>query len=612
MNTSKLDQLVSDAARADMASNFEAQLPEAFQNPELRNHTKWLSNHAATVLTTASTIVGAGSTQGDGSQYITTAFSEFGVPLDNAKRVGIEEWTKNIATDVKWPGSMPASSDIDRRSSPSIDQSTESSKASVFLKLDKDSDIILKRSFEKAERYWIEYNYPKAEKFLRICLVRIKALPASKQQELNLKGIYLKLAFTCLHQIRLEEAERLFHSLLKVKGFVKSMLTRSASTDDDFYKIHASFGLAQIYICQNLLADAELMCQRCIDHWKTITTMKTNSLYSKSLQLMAFIHQEREDPAVARIYSELAVDQGLEPNGRTPYMLIFEQIEFEYWGRKTKLILLALGYKVPKKDFKASKALEIVIDARDCNETETSIGPGKLGHVLTLTSGDVKSVVKYLLAAGADKDTSLRAACAKRRVFIAQQLCDSGADVNVVDNWGRTPLLYAVMDRRMAVVELLCDRGADLEMVHQRSMNLRALHFAVMNRDLAIVIMLLGRGALVSPRDTHGHTPLHIAALISRLDIVQVLCNAGAEVDARDARGKSPLICALLESEGPSYSEDLAIAKLLCEKGADVLTKRADGHSALAYAAPRGPKFVKMLKSFRKGSESISKEQPGE
>ena len=316
-------------ARASIAqSSEEVQLPEAFRNPDLRDHTLRLKSSADAVLTTASTVVGARSTQGDGSQYFPTTFSESGVPLSSAKRTGIEEWTQNRVIGVEDSGSTGASSDIGRRSTTAIDQTPVPGKGHAAKKLENDPDLlIVQRSIEIAEQNWAKANYPEAEKFFRIGLNRIKTLRASKQQVFDLNEVLLKIAFTRLHQAAVSGAEELFKSLLKSKGFLKSLFKASTATDEVARKSHAYFGLAQIYLGRSHPADAELMCQKCINNWRATTCTKAHCLYSKSLRLMASIYQAKGDSATARLYSELAVADGLGANETTPYMLEIEQIQ---------------------------------------------------------------------------------------------------------------------------------------------------------------------------------------------------------------------------------------------------------------------------------------------
>ncbi|CAD6593008.1 MAG: hypothetical protein ASARMPRED_006925 [Alectoria sarmentosa] len=600
--TSKLDHLASTVARAHMAqSSEEAQLPKIFQNPDLQDHTRRLRISANAVLSNASTVIDAGSSQEGGSQYIPTTFSEFGVPLDNAKRSRIEEWTQNTVIGVEEYGSIGGRSDKGGHSSTSIDRSPTSN---------------------NAERYWTEANYLEAEKFLRAGMNRVTNFVASKQQNFDLNDVSLKLAFTRLHQADFDGARKLFDSLLDSRECLESFRKKFATTDEVSHKNYAYFGLAQIYLCQNLLTDAEFMCQRCIDHWEPSTDTKVKNPYSKSLQLMACIHEAKGDSAVARIFSELAVAEGLESNGTTPYMLEVQRIQVEIESSKrhekaeierataerervtaesVEPILLTLDYPLSKKDFNATHALTRVAGKR----SGKTMGPGKLGQTFSPTAEDIAKTVKYLLAEGANGDKALGAACEKGNILIAQLLCDSGADVNTVDKAGWTPILRAARCGKLAVVKFLCDRGADLELAVEDkhlvgvspSLGERTLHLAATSGHAAVVELLLERGAHVNSRDRHDYPPLYSAVFGGHLDVVKTLCDAGADLEARDNFPLDTPLTYLLRFWHHS-STDVEILKILCESGADVSAITRDGRSALDVAKLAGRDVEKVLMQY--------------
>lgn len=79
--------------------------------------------------------------------------------------------------------------------------------------------------------------------------------------------------------------------------------------------------------------------------------------------------------------------------------------------------------------------------------------------------GDV-DVVEHLLRLGADPNaitqmgTSLHNACAYAHEGVAQLLIENGANVNAVDEEGRTPLFDAVGSGSLNLVQLLLSNGA--------------------------------------------------------------------------------------------------------------------------------------------------------
>jgi len=88
-------------------------------------------------------------------------------------------------------------------------------------------------------------------------------------------------------------------------------------------------------------------------------------------------------------------------------------------------------------------------------------------------------------------------------------LLEAGADVNAEDDYGRTPLYYAVFEDHLEVVELLLEYGAKVNIKDWEGKPL--LHYAASKGDLELVRILLEYGAKVNFRDKNGWTPLHYA-----------------------------------------------------------------------------------------------------
>ena len=120
----------------------------------------------------------------------------------------------------------------------------------------------------------------------------------------------------------------------------------------------------------------------------------------------------------------------------------------------------------------------------------------------------------------------------------AREMLESGADVNITDSNGNTPL-HRVRSPEMA--ELLIRAGADLGAQNDRG--LTPLHSAVWSPDL--IRVLIKNDADVNSRSKYGETPLHFAA--SRVDhgddleVIEELIKSGADINAKDDDGRTPL-----------------------------------------------------------------------
>jgi len=119
-------------------------------------------------------------------------------------------------------------------------------------------------------------------------------------------------------------------------------------------------------------------------------------------------------------------------------------------------------------------------------------------------------------------------------------LYNNGADINIQDKQGWTPLHWAARYGREATVELLLDKGADINI--QDKQGWTPLHWAAYNGHEAIVQLLLAKGADASLQNIDGWTPLHYAVLNGYVAIAQLLLAKGANVNLRTTlRGWTPL-----------------------------------------------------------------------
>lgn len=116
------------------------------------------------------------------------------------------------------------------------------------------------------------------------------------------------------------------------------------------------------------------------------------------------------------------------------------------------------------------------------------------------------------------------------RPEIVHALLKAGADVNVRDCDGKTPIISAVMHTTssMPIVRALLDAGAQVNVSFE---HLTPLHIAVLQNHVEVTRALLDAGAEVDAFEGSGVTPLHIAAQRGLNRIVRVLLAYGANVD---------------------------------------------------------------------------------
>jgi ankyrin repeat protein len=140
-------------------------------------------------------------------------------------------------------------------------------------------------------------------------------------------------------------------------------------------------------------------------------------------------------------------------------------------------------------------------------------------------------------------------------------LLDQGADVNAQTQSGATALIWSATD--LAKVRLLLDHGANVNAATKRKRT-ALLVAAMSNRSAPIVRLLIARGADVQATDFVKTTTLRAAALGNDTETIRIMVDAGVDVNAGDLPGITPLMMAA------GWSGNLPAVKILLAKGAKV------------------------------------------
>ncbi|KAL4874895.1 ankyrin repeat-containing domain protein [Aspergillus karnatakaensis] len=159
---------------------------------------------------------------------------------------------------------------------------------------------------------------------------------------------------------------------------------------------------------------------------------------------------------------------------------------------------------------------------------------------------DCLAVVQQLLAAGAGttinyinnlNHSALHCAAFGGNVAVMTELINAGANVNLYQNISRiTPLRSAVCAGHLPAVQLLVSRGADVNIAEIYGWT--PLMAAAEGQKLSILNFLLQSGANPDARKHDGKTALHIAVLFPYLNIVQALVDAGCDCTLKDDSGR--------------------------------------------------------------------------
>jgi uncharacterized protein len=209
--------------------------------------------------------------------------------------------------------------------------------------------------------------------------------------------------------------------------------------------------------------------------------------------------------------------------------------------------------------------------------------------------GDTRSV-ELFLTAGMDANgrykaniTPLMEACLFERADTARALLEKGADVNAKDDFGRTPLIFAIQNgAQTTMVKALLAKGADPNAVLPDSRT--PLMLSIDSPDIAKA--LIEKGADVNAKNAEtGDSVLTTMVLAENAENVKSLLDHGANVNAVDNQGFTALMFA-------AVNNNVSLAKLLLQKGADANVSANNGDTAFLLAKRKS--FSKMMQVLRR------------
>lgn len=182
------------------------------------------------------------------------------------------------------------------------------------------------------------------------------------------------------------------------------------------------------------------------------------------------------------------------------------------------------------------------------------------------------SIIKTLIKCGADLNkrcfdgcSALHWATQKRKdsEILLDFLVKNGADINIQDCKGNTPIFYAIRFANESAVRFLLNLGATVnyqgegsgtalhEASNMRIYTIASYSLVMWGGELyrldrgfeqpGIVKTLLDHGALLEQRNDLGMTPLHCAAFSNSPITAGMLIIAGADVNARDSIDYRPI-----------------------------------------------------------------------
>lgn len=160
---------------------------------------------------------------------------------------------------------------------------------------------------------------------------------------------------------------------------------------------------------------------------------------------------------------------------------------------------------------------------------------------------------------------------------------EKGADVNLKNGSGNTPLEFAAWQGHIKVVNYLLSKDAKID--EQDNAGQTALHLAVTFDRQDVTALLMDRGANLDLKTSDGQTALMRAAINGRGEMIDLLVSQGADTQATDKTGKSALDWAYTLRQD-IQSRDVIIAKLSSSMP-DTIAGAAQSKFETSQAKPR-------------------------
>lgn len=187
-------------------------------------------------------------------------------------------------------------------------------------------------------------------------------------------------------------------------------------------------------------------------------------------------------------------------------------------------------------------------------------------------------------------------------VSILEYLIKNRVDLNMESN-NQTPILYAYSFGfpTYQTLKLLIDAGADINLSNK--IGFTPLHYAAKKSDIASVKILVDSRADVNARTTQAVTPLMYATCRKpkngQFQMMEYLIRHGAEIDLIDNNWQNAMhYFATCEKDNEILDE--RVVELLLSQGNDLNTRDQSGYGQTPYDIAVKANSIKLIECFKK------------
>lgn len=194
--------------------------------------------------------------------------------------------------------------------------------------------------------------------------------------------------------------------------------------------------------------------------------------------------------------------------------------------------------------------------------------------------------------------TGLHAAAHQGNVAVIQTATTSRADLNVRDDYGRTPLHVAVFARQRDAVRALVKAGADINLLEKDLYDGITIASVADDEETLRLLIQLGANAKLTTSRYDG-TALIAAAHLGHDGVVRQLIAAGAPLNHVNNLHWTAVIESIVLGDGGKRHQ--ATLEALIKAGANLQLTDRQGNTPIALARARGyTAMVRMLEAAGK------------